>query len=174
MMSRSYRFAATAALVGLAGAGFAGNAVAQTTANASVSAVAFVAGIAPLTAAGVNDLQFGTVNAGTSKSPTSLASDAGRFDISGEPSTPVTVSFNLPAVLTGPGSVTIPITFGGSDGLEWTTFPTTSITFNPNGAYLTSLNASGNLTIGISGTVAPPLGTTTGSYTGTIQLTVAY
>jgi len=147
---------------------------AQTTANASVSAIANVAGIAPLTAAGVQDLIFGTVTAGTSKSPTTLATDAGRFNISGEPSTPVTVSFALPAVLTGAGSTTIPITFGGTDGLHWTAYPTTFVAFNPNGLFLTSLDGSGNLVIGISGTVAPPVGTTTGTYTGTIQMTVTY
>jgi hypothetical protein len=36
------------------------------------------------------------------------------------------------------------------------------------------LDGLGNLVIGISGTVSPPLGTTTGSYTGTVSMTVTY
>lgn len=173
-MSRGLRFASAAALLGVVGLGLTRQATAQSTANASVQATAFVSGVAPLTAAGVHDLDFGTVNAGQVKSPTSLSADAGRFNISGQASTPVTVSFVLPAVLTGAGASTIPITFGGSDGLHWTTFPTSFLTFNPNAPFLVNLNALGNLTIGISGTVSPPLGTTTGNYTGTVTLTVAY
>jgi len=174
-MSIRSRFSAAALLLALAGlSGVCTTAEAQTSANASAIATAFVVGIAPLTASTVNDLDFGSVNAGTVKTPTSLASDAARFAISGEPTTPVTVSFVLPSVLTGAGSTTIPISFGGSDGLEWTAYPTTSVTFNPNGAYLTTLDVAGNLVIGLSGSVAPPLGTTTGTYTGSITMTVAY
>jgi hypothetical protein len=176
-MSRSHRFTVAAAACGLLGmSGLAQSAVAQVTANATVNAIAFVTGIAPLTAAGVHDLDFGTVAAGAVKTPTSLANDAGRFNISGQPSTPVQVSFVLPSVLTEvvTGTTTIPITFGGSDGLHWTAYPTTSVAFNPNAVFATSLDVSGNLVIGISGTVSPPLGTTTGNYSGVITLTVAY
>jgi len=171
-MLRSNRFAAAAALIGLVGV--SATAAAQTTANASATATAFVAGIAPLTATTVNDLNFGTVTAGTVKAPASLASDAARFNITGEPTTPVTVSFTLPTVLTGAGSTTIPISFSGTDGLQWTSYPATFVSFNPNGSYLTSLDGLGNLVIGLSGSVSPPLGTTTGSYTGTVTMTVAY
>jgi len=133
-----------------------------------------VSGVAPLTAAGVNDLNFGTVTAGTPKVPTSLGTDAGRFNISGQPSTPVSVSFTLPTVLAGTGGATIPILFSASDGLLWNPFPTAFTTFSPNAAFGASLDGTGNLVIGISGTVSPPALTTTGLYTGTITLTVAY
>jgi hypothetical protein len=167
-MSRSHRIAAAAALLGL----FAASGLAAQT-SATAEAKAFVVGIAPLTATWQADLDFGTVSAGTVATPASLASDAARFAIAGEPSTPVTVTFTLPTVLTF-GANTIPISFGGSDGLEWTAYPTTFITFNPNGAYLTSLDGSGDLLIGLSGTVSPPLGSITGLYTGTITMTVSY
>jgi hypothetical protein len=149
-------------------------AAAQTTASASITAKAQVSGVAPLTAAGVNDLNFGVVTAGTPKAPTSLASDAGRFTISGQPSTPVTVSFTLPTVLTGAGNATIPITFGSSDGLFWHPYPGTFSTFSPSSASPQTLDATGSLVIGISGTVSPPTLTSTGLYTGTITLTVSY
>ncbi len=122
-MSRKSRFAAAALVALLGGASLlARPAAAQTTATASIAATASVTGVAPLTAAGVNDLDFGAVTAGTPKAPTSLAANAGRFNISGEPSSPVTVTFTLPTVLTGAAASTIPITFGGADGLLWTTF----------------------------------------------------
>lgn len=173
-MLRTKRFAAAAALVVLATGASVRGASAQITANAQVNAVAQIVGIAGLTAAGVNDLNFGSTNAGTPATPATLATDAARFAISGEPSYPVTVTFTLPTVLTGPGPSTIPVSFGGSDGLYWTAYPTTSTTFNPNSAFATSLDALGNLIIGLSGTVSPPTGTTTGTYTGIITLTVAY
>jgi len=173
MMSRSHRFTVAAAVGGLLVMG-ATSAVAQSTANASINATAFVSGVAPLTAAGVHDLDFGTVTAGAVQAPANLATNAGRFNISGQSSAPVFINFTLPAVLTGAGASTIPITFGGSDGLQWTAYPTTSVTFNPNATYFTSLDAAGNLVVGISGTVSPPTGTTTGNYTGTITLTVSY
>ena len=175
-MSCTNRFAAAAALVGLLGmSSLTVPAAAQgpAPATASISALAYVQGIAPLTALGVNDLNFGTVLPGTPKTP-ATATDFGRFSISGEPSTPVTVSFTLPDVLMGAGSATIGITFGTTDGLVWAPYPTTSTTFNPNAPHLTSMDATGSLIIGISGTVSAPVPSTTGNYSGTIVLTVAY
>jgi len=176
-MSCTNRFAAAAALVGLLGmSSLTVPAAAQgpAPATASIAALAYVEGIAPLTASGVNDLNFGTVLPGTPKTP-AAATDFGRFSISGEPNTPVTVSFTtLPTVLTGAGSATIGITFGTTDGLVWAPYPTTSTTFNPNAPHLTSMDATGSLIIGISGTVSAPVPSTTGNYSGTIVLTVAY
>jgi len=173
-MSCTNRLAAAAVVGLLVMSALARPAAAQTTATASITAKAQVSGVAPLTAAGVNDLDFGTVTAGTPKVPTSLATNAGRFNISGQPTTAVSVSFTLPTVLTGSGGATIPILFGPSDGLLWNPYPTANTTFNPNSAFGTSLDGSGNLVIGISGTVSPPALTTTGLYTGTITLTVSY
>jgi hypothetical protein len=170
-MSRAVRVVTSVAVASMLGAA---SLLAQSSATASINAIAHVSGIAPLTAAGVNDLNFGVVTAGTPKAPTSLPADAGRFNISGEPSSAVTVGFALPAVLTGVGGATIPITFGNADGLQWTTYPSAFVSFNPNAAYFTGLNTAGNLTIGIAGTVSPPLGTVTGNYTGTVSLTVTY
>ncbi len=173
-MYRTNRVVAAAAVGLLVCTALTRPAGAQTTASASITARAQVSGIAPLTAAGVNDLDFGTVTAGTPRAPTSLATNAGRFNISGQPSQPVTVTFTLPTVLTGSGSATIPITFSSSDGLRWNPYPTTFTTFSPSAPFATSLDGSGNLIIGISGTVAPPALTTTGLYTGTVTLTVSY
>lgn len=171
-MSRTNRFLTAAVVAVLAVSTVVATAAAQAT--ASITATASVTGFAPLTASGVNNLNFGSVTAGTPKQPTSLASDAGRFSISGEPSTPVTVTFTLPTVLTASGGATIPVTFGTSDGLLWNPYPTAHSTFSPAAPFATSLDATGALTIGIAGTVSPPVGTVTGTYTGTVTLTVAY
>jgi hypothetical protein len=147
---------------------------AQAAANAAVNANAFVSGIAPLSVGAANQLLFGTLAAGLTRSPVNLASDAGRFLISGQPNQPVFLDFVLPTVLTSPASVSIPITFGATDGLLWTAFPLTHTTFDPNASFFTALGVTGNLLIGISGTVAPPPGTPTGFYIGTITMTVSY
>jgi hypothetical protein len=174
-MSRCSRVTAAVAVGLFVAAACAAPAAAQSSATASIAARADVSGVAPLTAAGVNDLNFGIVAAGTPKSITNLPIDAGRFNISGEPSMAVSLSFSLPTVLTQVGgSSTIPISFGVADGLEWTPYPGTHSTFDPNAVHVTSFDGTGNASIGIAGTVSPPAGTGTGSYTGTITLTVAY
>ena len=171
-MSRRNPLAVATALVGLLGMSVL-TAPAAAQATASIADTANVTGFAPLTAAGVNTLDFGNVVAGVPKSPTSMAANAGRFNISGQASTPVTVTFTLPTVLTGPGGP-IPVTFGILDGLHWTAYPTTFAPFNPNAPFFTATDGTGNLVIGISGTVTAPVATTTGVYTGTVTLTVTY
>lgn len=160
-------------IVAIAVALFATPLVAQSSALASVGVTANVIGIAPLTAAGVNDLNFGVVMAGTPKVPGSLASDAGRFSITGEPTTPVSVTFTLPIILTS-GASTIPISFNATDGLLWAPYPGTHTTFNPNVAFFTTMDGAGTLVLGIAGTVSAPVGAITGTYTGTVTMTVAY
>jgi len=147
---------------------------AQTTATATINAKAQVSGIAPLTATGVNDLDFGTVTAGTPFRQTDPTKQ-GRFAVSGQPSQPVTVTFTLPTVLTGSGSATIPISFGSSDGFIFSpSFPTVSTTFSPNAPFAASIAGDGSLLVGITGTVSPPSLTSTGLYQGTVTLTVSY
>jgi hypothetical protein len=148
-------------------------ATAQVTATADIDAIALVLGFAPLTAVGVNDLQFGAVIAGLVGTIADEAADGGRWDITGEPSADLSVSFTLPTVLSGPGG-DIPITFSATDGLRWDPYPGAFTTFNPNAVFATTITAGGTLSIGIIGSVAPALGTTTGTYTGVITLTVAY
>ena len=167
------KFTKIALAVAVTMALFAAPIVAQSSALASVAVTANVIGIAPLTAAGVNDLNFGVVTAGVPKTPGSLASDAGRINISGEPTTPVSVSFTLPIVLTS-GASTVPISFNATDGLLWSAYPATHTTFNPNVAFFTTTDGTGALVIGISGTVSAPVGAITGTYTGTVTMTVAY
>jgi hypothetical protein len=149
-----------------------GQASAQTSASATANVSATVIGIAPLTATTVNDMDFGTVGPGVTA--TVAAVNGARFLITGEPSYAVTVSFVLPTDLVGPAGGTIPVTFGNADGLLWAPFPTTFTSFNPNAAFATSMDAVGNLEVGVRGTVTVPAVTVSGVYTGTITVTVAY
>ena len=111
--------------------------------------------------------------AGASATPAAV--DGGRFDITGESSFPVTVTYSLPSVLTiTVGTATIPISFGIADGLLWAPFPTTFTSFDPNVPFGTSIDGTGNLTVGIIGTVSPPVATVTGSHMGTLTMTVEY
>ncbi len=167
-MSVFQRLGAVALLITLAAP-----AAAQTTASASINAVVDVIGIVPIAATGVNDLNFGTVLAGEVGTITNVAADAGRWEVTGDPNNPVTVEFALPTDLSGPGG-TVPIAFGSNDGLRWGPFPTSFTTFDPNVVFTTALNALGELVIGIRGVVSPPVGLSTGTYTGTITMTVSY
>lgn len=166
------RVAGAVALLGCAVL-LAAPSAAQTSATASIAATANVVGVTPLAATGVNDLDFGAVLAGVPSTPADVAAQGGRFNVTGEPDADVSVDFTLPTDLAGP-SGTIPITFGATDGLLWGPFPTAFTTFDPNIPFLTTIDPSGNLTVGITGTVNPGIGTTSGTYTGTITLTVAY
>jgi hypothetical protein len=160
-------------------AALAGPAQAQTTANASILATATVAGgYAALTAAGAQNLQFGTIDAGTCTTGCAPINN-GRFEITGEPGASVTVTFTaLPTVLDGQGVAagsTIDISFGTADGKILTTGTTTvAESFDPAASKLTALDGGGDLWIGIAGTVTTELTSTNGPYEGTIQLTVSY
>jgi hypothetical protein len=146
----------------------------QTAATSSVSADVFVSGArSALSANGISDLAFGLVNAGGVYTPPSL-SDAGRFGIHGEPNTPVSVNFLLPSVLHGPGTATIPITFDGISGLHWIAFPSTNVRFDARASHVLTLDANGDLIIGVIGTITPPQSATTGAYTGLIVMLVSY
>lgn len=147
---------------------------AQLSAQAAINVSAVVAGVAPITVTATNDLTFGTVQAGSIGTITNNATNAGRFDVTGQPSLPVLVSFTLPTVLSGPGGGTIPIAFGTADGLFWAPFPTTATPFDPNAVQLLPSLTGGQLTVGIKGAVQPPALTVSGNYTGAITLTVAY
>lgn len=166
VMKLALLLAGVPALVG------ARSAASQTSANASAGVSANVLGLVPLAATTANDLVFGPVAAGSNGTVSSV--DAARFQITGEPSFPVSVTFTLPATLAGPGAATIPIAFGSADGLLWAPFPTTFATFDPTATLTTSLDTSGNLEIGIKGIVSPPLSATPGTYTASITITVAY
>jgi len=145
-------------------------------ATASIEATATVAGgFDPLTATGVQNLDFGTVTAGLGPVD-AVEAGFGRFNLTGEPSAAVLVEYTtLPTQLDDGFGNNIPISFDATDGILWGGgFPGAFTTFNPLITQTLAFGGVGNLTVGIAGTVDPPLVAVDGDYTGTIVLTVAY
>jgi hypothetical protein len=149
---------------------------AQTT--ASIDALATVQnGFAPITATGVHDLDFGTVDAGLGPYASPEAG-FGRFNLTGEASASVLVEYTtLPTVLANvmDPSETIPIYFNSTDFILWPSgYPGSYTGLNPLISQTLAFDGLGNLVVGISGTIDPPLTAVDGDYAGTIVLTVAY
>ena len=140
--------------------------------NGSISATATVQ--SPITVTGAQNLAFGNVFPGAAKTVAySDATNAGRFDVTGQGSAPVTYSFALPTNLTSGGN-NLPI---GS----WTGYLNTSNSTSGGSAITPSatpasatLSAGGALYVFVGATVTPPSNLPAGSYTGTVTLTVSY
>ena len=82
------------------------SAVQAQTNNASITATASVQ--TPINVVGAQQLNFGNVFPGVNKTVAATdLTNAGRFDVTGQASTPVTLSFTLPASLTS-GANTMP------------------------------------------------------------------
>jgi len=148
-----------------------GTALQAQTNNASITATASVQ--TPINVVGAQPLNFGNVFPGVNK--TVVATDltnAGRFDITGQASTPVTLSFTLPATL-GSGSNTMPIvSYAGVHAQNST--GTGGIGFLPSAGASPSLNASGALWVWVGAQVQPATNQVAGVYTGSITMTVVY
>jgi hypothetical protein len=140
--------------------------------NGSISATATVQ--SPITVAGAQPLAFGNVFPGVAKTVAySDAANAGRFDVTGQGSAPVTYSFTLPTNLTSAGN-NLPI---GS----WTGYVNTANSTSGGSAITPSstsasstLSAGGQLYFFVGATVTPPNNLPAGSYSGTVTLTVSY
>lgn len=149
---------------------------AQTT--ASIDATAVVQnGFDPITATGVQNLDFGTVDAGLGPFDAPEAG-FGRFNLTGEASEAVNIEYtSLPSqlIIDDGSGATIPIFFEADDGILWGTgFPGAFTRFNPLISQTLAFDGTGNLVVGIDGTIDPPLTATDGSYEGTVVLTVWY
>lgn len=142
-------------------------------ANGSIQATAFV--YRPLAVASGADLQFGDVFPGVDKTVGVTDAGAGRLDITGQTSAPVSMTFALPAVLSDGGN-TLPI---GSWTGHWNTAsaPTGGTDFTPSGASTNaalSADVIGALYVFIGAQVQPAAAQAAGSYSGTVSVTVVY
>lgn len=151
-------------------ASLAGRAEAQTQ-TATINASATV--MQPINVVGAVNLAFGGVFPGVAKSIAVSAAGAGRFDVTGQPSAPVFVSFVLPANLTS-GANTLPIgTWTGHTNTV--NNPTTGSNFTPSAALANAtFSGTGQLFVFVGATVTPALNQAAGVYNGTIQITVTY
>src|SRR5258706_10367081 len=85
-----------------------GTALQAQTNNAAITATANVQ--TPINVVGAQQLSFGNVFPGVNKTVNATdLTNGGRFDVAGQASTPVTLSFTLPATLSTGGGATMPI-----------------------------------------------------------------
>lgn len=147
------------------------NAAAASAQSANINATATV--YQAITVTGARDLAFGSVFPGVAKTVVVSDATSGRFDLTGQSSGNVNVSFTLPTNLTS-GANNLPIgTWSGCTNATNTTTGCTS--FTPSaGATATALSGAGALFVWVGGTVSPAANQAAGAYTATVTLTAAY
>ncbi len=105
---------------------------------------------------------------------------AATWSVSNPQGVSLSISFALPTALSGPGTSTIPLTYGSTSGAHTLSPPGTQVLFNPTaGTTVTGASASGTIFLGQSFGGAADFVTATvgtvpsGNYRATIVLTVA-
>lgn len=139
--------------------------------SANITATATVQ--TPINVVGAQQLNFGNVFPGVNKNVAATdLTNGGRFDVTGQASAPVTVSFTLPATLAS-GANTMPIdTYTGihaDNGAQ-----TGGVAFNPVTGASPSLSATGGLFVWVGARVVPATNQAQGVYTANITMTVVY
>ena len=147
-------------------------AVQAQTNNAGIQATATVQ--SPINVVGAQALAFGNVFPGVNKlvDPSDLT-NAGRFDVTGQGGTPVTLSFTLPATLLGPGAP-LPINTYSAIRAEDAGQTVNPLLFAPGASNPATLSGAGALHVWVGARVTPPTDQVAGVYTGSITLTVVY
>jgi hypothetical protein len=143
---------------------------AQITGNISATATV----LSTITVANGSNLLFGNVTPGVNKTIDATGAGAGRFDVNAANSSPVSLTFTLPANLTGAG--TMPI--GTWTGL-WNTTNSQSggTAFTPSASATTATTAASGTTslfVFVGATVSPGGAQAAGAYTGTVTMGVVY
>jgi len=138
--------------------------------NASITATATVQ--APINVTAVSNLDFQNVFPGVAKTVLVAGATAGRWDVAGAPSTPISLNFTLPNNLVSGGNL-LPI--GTWTGNHNTTAAPTGTGFTPSGTpTAATLSATGALFVYIGATVSPLANQPAGVYTAAVTLTVLY
>ena len=156
---------AVALLAGLAGAAHAQTQTASITAQAVVQS--------PLNVTAGNNLDFGNVLPGVPKSVAAADASAGSFRIQGQSTFEVAMTYTLPATLDD--GLTNTLAIGTWTGLHNGTNSTAGATsFAPSGVANVDVYGTGDIWVFLGATVTPGANQVAGTYTGTIQLDVAY
>ena len=164
-MKRLIQSLAVAALV----AGLTSSAAAQSN-SGSITATAQVQ--QPINVNGAVNLSFGNVFPGVNKSVLLTDAGAGRFDVTGQASTPVNLAFTaLPVNLVNGGN-NLPVAF--SSGYNTANSAAGATSFAPGSGASTSLSGTGALFVFLGGSVTPASNQAAGTYTGTVTLQVTY
>jgi hypothetical protein len=163
-MRSTVRIATAVALL----AGVAGAAHAQSQ-SASITATAVVQ--QPLNVTAGNNLDFGNVLPGVAKAVAASDAGAGTFLIEGQSGFEVAMTYTLPGNLAN-GANNLPI--GTWSGLHNGTNSTAGATSFTPGVSNVNVYGSGDIWVFLGATVTPGASQVAGTYTGTIQLDVAY
>jgi hypothetical protein len=139
--------------------------------SANITALATV--FQPISFGTTRNLDFGNVFPGVAKAIPVTDANSGQFELAGQASANVDLSFTLPANLTSLGN-NLPIgTWTGCTSPTNTTAGCTS--FTPSGAATPSaFSGAGALWVFVGATVTPAAAQAAGNYTGTVTLTAAY
>lgn len=139
--------------------------------SANIQALATV--YQPISITGTRDLDFGTVFPGVAKSIGVAAATSGQFQLGGQASGNVNLTFTLPTNLVF-GANNLPIgTWTGCTSATNTTAGCTA--FTPSGtATGSAFSGAGALWVFVGATVTPAAAQAAGNYTGTVTLTAAY
>lgn len=138
--------------------------------SGSITATAVVQ--QPISVTGAVNLSFGNVFPGVPATVALTDAGAGRYDVAGAASAPVTLSFTtLPGNLTF-GANNLPVVF--TSGYNATNTAAGATSFAPAGGATTALSGTGALFVFLGGTVTPAVNQAAGTYTGTITLQVTY
>jgi hypothetical protein len=149
-----------------------GTAVQAQSNNASITATATVQ--TPINVVGAQQLSFGNVFPGVNKTVASNdLTNAGRFDIMGQASTPVTLSFTLPATLSSGGNTMPIVSYTGTHAQDNAQAGATTL-FSPAFGASPTLSASGELWVWVGAQVQPATNQVAGVYSGSITMTVVY
>jgi len=154
-----------------------GLAVAATAAQAQVNSASITATAtvqAPINVSAVANLDFQNVFPGVSKAVAVGDPTAGRWSVTGQTSTPVTLTFTLPTNLVSAGNQ-LPI--GTWTGNHNTAATPTGTSFTPSGTptpATLSAGAVGELFVFIGATVTPAANQPGGVYQAGVTLTVVY
>jgi hypothetical protein len=139
--------------------------------NASITATASVQ--TPINVVGAQQLSFGNVFPGVNKTVAATdLSNAGRFDVTGQASTPVTLSFTLPATLSSGGNTMPIVSFTGEYALLATQVG--GFLFAPAAGANPTLSGTGALFVWVGAQVQPATNQVAGVYTASVTMTVVY
>jgi hypothetical protein len=143
--------------------------VAQNSASANVTAEVQQ----PITVTATDDLDFGVVYPGLSKTIGVGHADAAKFTINGQPSANINLTFSLPTELVSGGN-TMPLS-------AWSALHNTvanvggGTVFVPSpAATSTTLSAAGERFVFVGATADPAVSQPAGTYNGMMTLTVVY
>ncbi len=129
----------------------------------------------PLNVSGGQSLTFGTIFGGVPATvPRTDAARAGEFQITGAKSTPVRITFTLPAALSL-GGQTVPVQFASGDGgVSASGTIGTATAFDPRVPLTATLSAQGRLYLYLGGTALAGTQAPAGTYAANITVNACY